>query len=313
MEIGIESEGELAVFEEIFNLRTTIHKILIISMNKLCLITGATSGIGKATAKELAKLGFDLILAGRSEEKGTELSESLNKRHKINSVFIKCDISSLNDVREFAEKVKSKYDRLDVLINNAGSRFSDYQKSADGIELTFATNHLGHFLLTYLLLDLLNESSDARIINVSSSAHYGKQIDIDSLVSPKEYNRSLVYGGSKLANVLFTYEFARKNSNSNITINALDPGGVATNFAKNEGLLRWLKHIAFYIGKRQLLTPKQGAETVVYLASSENLKGTTGKFFFEMEEKRSSDESYNTEAAKQLWHLSEQLCGIEFL
>lgn len=313
MEIDIESGGELAVFEEIFNLIITIHKNLINYMNKLCLITGATSGIGKATAKELAKLGFDLILTGRSEQKGIDLSESLNKKYNINSAFFKCDISSLNDVKEFSSKIKSKYKKLDVLINNAGSRFSEYQKSSDGIELTFATNHLGHFLLTYLILDLLNESSDARIINVSSSAHYGKQIDIDSLVSPKEYNRSLVYGGSKLANVLFTYEFARKNKNSNITINALDPGGVATNFAKNEGLLRWLKHIAFYITKRQLLTPKQGAETVVYLASSENVKGTTGKFFFEMKEKRSSDESYNVEKAKQLWSLSEQLCGIKFL
>ncbi len=285
----------------------------MIMKNKICLITGATSGIGKATAKELAKLGFNLILTGRSEEKGIELSESLNKRHKINSVFIKCDISSLADVREFAEKVKSKYHGLDVLINNAGSRFSEYQMSADGIELTFATNHLGHFYLTYLLYDLLKKSSDARIINLSSSAHYGKKMNIDDLISTKEYNRSLVYGRSKLANVLFTYEFARKNNNSNITINALDPGGVATNFAMNEGLLRWLKHISFYIVKRQLLTPKQGAETVVYLATSSNVKGVTGKFFFDLKEKRSSDESYNLETAKQLWDLSEQLCGIKFL
>lgn len=313
MEIGIELVGELAVFEEIFNLITIIHKILIIPMKKICLITGATSGIGKATAKELAKLGFNLILTGRSEEKGIELSESLNKKHKISSVFIRCDISSLEDVRVFAEKIKSKYDRLDVLINNAGSRFSEYHKSADGIELTFATNHLGHFLLTYLLFDLLKKSSDARIINVSSSAHYGKQIDIDDLELPKEYNRSLVYGRSKLANVLFTYEFSKKNNDSKIKINALDPGGVATNFANNEGLLRWLKHISFYIMKLQLLSPKQGAETVVFLASSDEVKGITGKYFFEKKEKRSSYESYNIEKAKQLWNLSEKLCGIEFL
>lgn len=281
-------------------------------MNKICLITGATSGIGKATAKELAKIGFDLILTGRSEDKGKLLSDSLKKKYKINSEFIRCDISSLNDVRKFAETVKLKYNHIDVLINNAGSRFSEYQKSVDGIELTFATNHLGHFLLANLLLDLLKKSTDARIINISSSAHYGKQIDIDDLVSPKEFNRSSVYGRSKLANVLFTYEFAKRNNHSNISINALDPGGVATNFAKNEGVFRWLKHISFYIAKRQLLTPKQGAETVVYLASSEKVKGVTGKFFFEKKEKKSTEESYDLNKAKKLWDLSEQLCGIKF-
>lgn len=278
--------------------------------NKLCLITGATSGIGKATAIELAKLGFNLILTGRSEEIGKNLSDSLIKKYKIKSEFIKCDISSLNDVRNLAGIVNSKYDHLNVLINNAGSRFSDYQKSVDGIELTFATNHLGHFLLTQLLFELLKKSSDARIINVSSSAHYGKQIDIDDLVSPKEYNRSLVYGRSKLANVLFTYELARRNIFSNVSINAIDPGGVATNFAKNEGLFRWLKHISYYIAKRQLLTPKQGAETIVYLASSDNVKGITGRFFFEKKEKKSTEESYDLDKAKQLWQLSENLCGI---
>ncbi len=280
--------------------------------NKLCLITGATSGIGKATAIELAKLGFDLILTGRNEIKGKDISDSLVKKYKINSVFFKCDISSLKEVRNLASIVNSKYDHLNVLINNAGSRFSNYQKSVDGIELTFATNHLGHFLLTQLLFDLLKKSSDARIINVSSSAHYGKQIDIDDLVSPKEYNRSLVYGRSKLANVLFTYELARRNIFSNISINALDPGGVATNFAKNECLFRWLKHISYYIAKRQLLTPKQGAETIVYLASSDNVKGITGKFFFKKKEIKSTEESYDVNKANKLWELSEQLCGIKY-
>lgn len=278
--------------------------------NKICLITGATSGIGKATAIELAKLGFNLILTGRNEIKGKEISDSLIKKKKIKSEFIKCDISSLNDVRRFAEKVKSNYNQIDVLINNAGMRFNDYQKSIDGIELTFATNHLGHFLLTYLLLDILKKSDDARIINVSSSAHYGKQINIDDLVNPKNYNRSLVYGRSKLANVLFTYEFSRRYNYPNISINALDPGGVATNFARNDGFVSWLKHLSYYIIKRQLLTPKQGAETVIYLASSSDVKGVTGKFFYKNKEVKSSDESYDKKIAKELWALSEKLCSI---
>ena len=281
-------------------------------MNKLSLITGATSGIGKATASELAKLGFDLILTARNEIKGKSLSDSLSKKYKIKCEFIKCDISSLNDVKTLAEKVKSKYNQLDVLVNNAGSRFPDYQKSVDGIELTFATNHLGHFLLTHLLMDLLRKSSSARIVNVSSSAHAVKEIDVDDLTSPKNYNRSLVYGRSKLANVLFTYQLSQKLNGQNITVNALHPGGVASNFAKNEGLVRWIKHISYYLLKRNLLTPKQGAETVVYLASAREVEGITGKYFYKKKEKKSSDESYNIEKAKQLWELSEKLCGIKW-
>lgn len=303
----------MAVFEEIFNLITTIHKNLINYMNKLCLITGATSGIGKATAKELAKLGFDLILTGRSEQKGIDLSESLNKKYKINSAFFKCDISSLNDVKEFSSIIKSKYKRLDVLINNAGSRFSEYQKSTDGIELTFATNHLGHFLLTYLLLDLLKESSDARIINVSSSSHSGKTIKFDEAAFPKHYDRREAYGQSKLANIIFTYELSRRLIEHNISVNTLDPGGVASNIGKNDGIIPWTKHIVYYLLKRELLTPKQGAQTSVFLASASEVKGISGKYFFKKKEKRSSDESYNIEKAKQLWNLSEQLCGIKFL
>lgn len=280
--------------------------------NKLCLITGATSGIGKATAIELAKLGFNLILTARNETKGKQISDSISKKYKIKSEFIKCDISSLNDVRAFSEKIKLKYNQLDVLVNNAGSRFSDYKKSIDGIELTFATNHLGHFLLTFLLFDLLKKSNSARIINVSSSAHAIKEIIIDDLVSPKNYNRSLVYGSSKLANVLFNYELSRKLNEQKISVNALDPGGVASNFARNEGLVRWLKHISYYILKRELLTPKQGAETVVYLASSPEVDNVTGKFFYLKKNKKSSEESYNSEKAKQLWALSEKLCGIKW-
>src|SRR5690606_21299928 len=151
-------------------------------------------------------------------------------------------------------------------------------KSADGIELTFATNHLGHFYLTNLLLELLKNSDSARIINVSSSAHPGNKIDFDDIVNPKQYDRKKAYGQSKLANVLFTYELARRLSNSKINANAIDPGGVATNFAWNEGIVPWLKHRIYYILKRKLLTPKQGADTIVYLASSSEAEGITGKY-----------------------------------
>ncbi len=279
--------------------------------NKICLITGATSGIGKATATELAKLGFDLILTGRSATKGQELSDSLAKRFQIKSEFIKCDISSLNAVRSLSEKVKSSYNHLDVLINNAGSRFNDHKKSTDGIELTFATNHLGHFLLTHLLMDLLIKSPAARIINISSSAHGGNKIEIDDLVNPKIYDGSKAYGRSKLANILFTYELSRALKSSRITVNALHPGGVASNFTKNNGLIPWAKHLVYYLLKRKLLTPKQGAKTVVYLASSTEVEGVTGKYFYRKKEVKSSSDSYEMNTAKQLWVLSSKLCGLE--
>lgn len=278
--------------------------------NKICLITGATSGIGKAAAVELAKLNYTLILTARSEDKGLKLAEKIKKKYKIQAEFIKTDISSLSEVKHLAATVKQKYSRIDVLINNAGLRICEYQKSADGIELTFATNHLGHFYLTILLMELLKNSDSARIINVSSSAHPGNKIDFDDIGNPKLYDRKKAYGQSKLANVLCTYELARRVSNSKITANAMDPGGVATNFAWNEGLVPWLKHKIYYILKRKLLTPKQGADTVIYLASSHDVEGITGKYFYLRKEKKSSPESYDETAARKLWELSLKLCGL---
>lgn len=281
-------------------------------MNKVILITGGTSGIGKATAKELAKLGYNLILTARDEIRGQTLSESLSTKYHIKSEFIKCDISSLMEVKSFADKVISRYTRLDVLINNAGSRFDNQLKSADGIELTFATNYLGHFLLSYYLMNLLRESNSARIINVSSSAHGGNKLDIDDLVNPKIYNRSKAYGISKLANIFLTYELSRKLNHSNVTVNTLHPGGVLSGFAKNNGIIPWLKHNFYYLIHGNLRTPRQGSETIVYLALSPEVEGISGKYYYEKKEIKSSEESYNTEKAKKLWDLSTKLCGIKW-
>ncbi len=281
-------------------------------MNKICLITGVTSGIGKATATELAKLGCDLILVARNSKKGIKLSERLTKKYGVSANYFFCDISSLKSVTSLAETIKEKYEKIDVLINNAGARFDEYKKSVDGIELTFATNHLGHFLLTYLLKDQLKNSDSARIINVSSSAHNVKDISISDLVQPKEYNRSAVYGKSKLANVLFTFELSKRLSNTKITVNTLDPGGVATNFARNNGLFPWIKHLAYYISKHSLLTPKQGAETIIYLATSSDIEGVSGKFFFENKQRQAAELAYDASLQKQLWELSETLCGVKF-
>lgn len=281
-------------------------------MNKICLITGVTSGIGKATAIELAKLGFDLILVARNNNKGIKLAKRLTKKYGVIANYFFCDISSLKSVTTLVEKIKEKYEKIDVLINNAGARFDEYKNSVDGIELTFATNHLGHFLLTYLLKDHLKNSDSARIINVSSSAHNVKDISINDLVKPKEYNRSTVYGKSKLANVLFTFELSKRLSNTKITVNVLDPGGVATNFARNNGLFPWIKHLAYYISKNSLLTAKQGAETIIYLATNPDVEGVSGKFFFKKKQRQSAELAYNASLQKQLWDLSEKLCGVKF-
>lgn len=278
---------------------------------KICLITGATSGIGRATAIELARLKFNLILTGRNIKNGFKLARNLEAKFNTEVEFLKADISSLKEVKSLAEKIKNNYNRIDVLINNAGSRFADHKKSTDGIELTFATNHLGHFYLTLSLLELLKNSPSARIINVSSSAHFGKTINFDEITNPKHYDRSTAYGQSKLANLFFTYELARKLINTKITVNALDPGGVASNLGRNDGLISWAKHIGYYLLKRQLLTPRQGAETSVYLASSQEVEGITGKYFFNKKEKESSPQSYDKEAAKKLWELSLNSCGME--
>lgn len=281
-------------------------------MNKICLITGATSGIGKAAAIGLAKTGNELILIGRNKTSGNELANRLTKKHGNRATFLECDLSSLSSVKKLAEKIIENFSRIDVLINNAGARFDKYLKSEDNIELTFATNHLGHFLLTYYLMDLLKKSDAARIINVSSSAHSVKEIPIDELVNPKEYNRSAAYGRSKLANVLFTFELSKRLSNTKITVNTLDLGGVATRFAKNNGLLPWIKHIGYYLTKGSLLSAKTAAETIIYLAENSDVEGISGKFFFKKKQKQAAKLAYDIALQKQLWQLSEKLCGIIF-
>ena len=278
--------------------------------NKICLITGATSGIGKAAAFKLAELGASLILLSRNEEKGEKICDQIRKINNNAPVkFYGVDISSMKEVRKVSEKIKTDFDNIDVLINNAGARFDQYFKNDEGIELTFATNHLGHFLLTLSLIETLRKSAQGRIINISSSAHAIGTEEFDDIVTPANYDRRLAYGRSKLANLYFTYELSRKLRNTNITVNAVDPGGVATNFSRNNGLFPWAKHYASYILKLKLISPKQAAETIVYLASSSEVSETTGKYFFEKNEMDSSHASYNKKAALKLWQLSLELTG----
>ena len=280
--------------------------------DKVCLITGATSGIGKATALKLAGFGASLILLSRNEKKGGKICEHIRKSNNAQVKFYKVDISSMKEVRKVSERIKTDFEHIDVLINNAGARFDRYFKSEEGIELTFATNHLGHFLLTLSLIEMLKKSARGRIINISSSAHAIGTQELDDIVAPLNYDRRIAYGRSKLANLYFTYELSSKLNNSNITVNAVDPGGVATNFSRNNGIYPWLKHYLSYILQLKLISPQKAAETIVYLASSSEVSKTTRKYFFEKKEISSSLASYNKEAALKLWQLSKELTGVDF-
>lgn len=277
-----------------------------------CLITGATSGIGKAAALALAKKDYRLILVGRSGEKATRVCDEIRRKsHNEKVDCYVCDLSLLRDVRSLAGRIMGDHHRIDIIINNAGARFLRHQLTKEGIEMTLATNHLGHFVLTLSLIDSLKISGRGRIINVSSGAHSAGSGVIENILSAKGYDGRKQYSNSKLANVLFTYSLAEKLKGRGIAVNAVDPGGVATNFARNNGLVHWLKHRLYYLKKRQLLTPAQGAETVVYLASSDDVMGVTGKYFMDKKEKRSSDISHDWAIQKSLWASSVELSGID--
>lgn len=281
--------------------------------DKICLITGATSGIGKAAALKLADTGASLILLSRNEKKGEKICNQIKEKNNTQVKFYKADISSMKQVRNVSEKIKSDFNHIDVLINNAGARFDNYFKNDEGIELTFATNHLGHFLLTLSLIEMLKKSSQGRVINISSAAHANGTEELYDIVVPERYDRRLAYGRSKLANLYFTYELASRLQSSKITVNAVDPGGVATNFSRNNGLIPWMKHYLSYILNLKLISPQKASETVVYLASSDEVGRISGKYFFEKKEINSSSASYSKETAMKLWQLSLKLTGTESL
>ncbi len=276
------------------------------------MITGSTSGIGKAAALALARMGDKLILLGRNEEKLRKTVHEAMRRsgnERIDSYT--CDLSVLRDVRAVAEKIKGEYDTIDVLINNAGARFLEHAVTAEGIERTLATNHLGHFVLTLSLIDALKKSGKGRIINVSSGAHYSGEGPIINILSPKNYDGKKQYAESKLANVLFTFALARRLAGTGIMVNAVDPGGVATNFSRNNGFIHWMKHRIYHLIKGELLTSSQAAETVVSLASEEVFTGITGKYFTRGKEKETSDISRDEKVQEALWTMSVALSGVD--
>jgi NAD(P)-dependent dehydrogenase (short-subunit alcohol dehydrogenase family) len=280
------------------------------SMNgKIVLITGATSGIGKETALGLAKMGATVVLVGRSREKLDRVAGSIASATGNRTIdTMVCDLTSMESVRKLASDFKHKYQRLDVLINNAGEIVSERRTTVDGFEYTLALDHLSHFLLTMLLVNLIEASAPARIINVSSSAHSLGRIDFEDLMGEKKYTPMKAYGQAKLANLLFTYELARRLAGTGVTANAVHPGAVRTNFGKGmKG--RW--RIFLWLGSPFLIDAERGAETSIFVASSPEVSGITGKYFVKKKEKMSSKRSHDQTGAKRLWEVSSKLTGIE--
>ncbi|MBN1812656.1 MAG: SDR family oxidoreductase [Anaerolineae bacterium] len=266
---------------------------------KVCLVTGATSGIGQATAHALARLGATVVVAGRSPEKSAAtVAQIKGLCDDPNADCLLADLSSQAAIRQLAQQFKDRYQRLDVLVNNAGAVFMQRQESVDGIEMTFALNHLGYFLLTNLLLDVLQASAPARIVNTSSELHKKAHLDFDDLQNARRYRGMNAYHQSKLANVLFTYELARRLEGTGVTANALNPGLVATNLGmNNRGLSPLMKRL---VDRMMGISPEEGAQTGIYLATSPQVEGVTGKYFVKQEAIPSSPESYDEDIAARL-------------
>lgn len=278
---------------------------------KTVLITGATAGIGEVTARELARMGATVVGIGRNPQKCAEVAAQIRTQTGNKAVeFLVADLSLMSDVRKVTETFRNEYDRLDVLVNNAGAYYQSYQVTAEGFEATFALNHLNYFLLTAGLLDLLKASPAARIVNVASGAHTAGKLDFADLQMAKKYSGWKAYANSKLCNVLFTYELARRLAGSNITVNTLHPGFVASNFAlnNNQGMLAKVA-LALFKPVRNLvaISVDQGAETQIFLASSPAVEGVSGKYFDKKKAVTSSPTSYDETVAKQLWEVSERM------
>lgn len=275
---------------------------------KVCLITGATSGIGEVTARELARMGCRVLITARDQRKAEIAVDKLRAESgslKIDGLV--ADLSSQDQVRDLAAEFMRQHNRLDVLINNAGAIYLRRYLSQDEIEMTFAVNHLAPFLLTNLLLEMVIDSTPARIINVASNSHKDQEIDFDDLESQASYGFMRAYGKSKLANIMFTYELDRRLAGSDVTVNAVHPGFVGTNMGANNG---WLVKLFLPLTSFWALSPEEGAETSVYLASSPEVEGVSGKYFYQKKAVPSSPSSLDKEKARQLWEVSTEMTGL---
>jgi len=272
---------------------------------KIALVTGATAGIGLITAEALAKMGATVVIVSRSEEKCRNVVAQIQANTGNARVeYIAGDLSVMAQVRTVAAEFLRRYDRLHILVNNAGAFMNSRQLTADGFELTFALNHLNYFYLTQLLQDTLIASAPARIVNVSSDAHRGGKIDFDDLMSEKGYSGFGVYSMTKLANVIFTNELARRLEGTGVTANSLHPGFVATNFGKNNG---GIVGLLMPVVQMFAISPEKGAETTIHLASSPAVEGITGKYFTKKMPVEPARAALDVASQRRLWEISQKL------
>ncbi len=276
---------------------------------KVVMITGATSGIGCALAFGLARLGATTIVVGRDESKTQSTVQQFREATGNPAVeYLIADLSSQQEIRRLARQFLGRRRALDVLVNNAGAGFVRRRESVDGLEMTFALNHLGYFLLTNLLLPALQAAPAARIVSTASMQHQFSKMSFDDLNLVRGYSGIRAYGQSKLANLLFTYELARRLKGTSVTANAFHPGGVRTNLWANNGPAGRLMRSYMLVGA---LSPELGAETGIYLASSSEVAGITGEYFIRKRAVPSSKASYDVVAGQRLWRISAELTGLQ--
>lgn len=275
---------------------------------KVCLVTGATSGIGLVTARELARQGARVLVVGRNPAKCAATIEQIRAQTGNREVeALLANLSSQQQIHGLADQVRQRCARLDVLVNNAGGMWLRRELTVDGLEMTFAVNHLAYFLLTHLLLDTLRASAPARVVNVASYAHHRATLDFENLQGERGYGGWQAYCRSKLANILFTYELARRLAGTGVTANALHPGWVATGFGGNNG---WRGRLVQLAARLRGISPEEGAQTVLYLATSPDVSGVSGKYFDHCHAIPSSPASYDEAAAKRLWQVSLELTQL---
>ena len=274
--------------------------------NKTAIVTGANSGMGMATVRVLSDMGAKVIMLCRSEKRGIEALEKLSSEKKRDLELILCDLGNYASIRAFANLVRKGHDHIDILVNNAGFISLDRQETEEGLERQFGINHVGHFLLTMSLLDLMGEGG--RIVNVASGAHKTGKIHFDDINLTKGFNVITAYSQSKLANVLFTRELARRVKDKGITVNCCHPGAVATNIGidRDTGFGKTVTKLL----KPFFQTPEQGARTAIFLASDDSVSDITGEYFYKCKIAKSSKRSKDMELAKKLFEFSEELVGI---